>query len=112
KYIARQAKGRVVYHTDYISSCSLGDSPLMAILQGDIASKLGKQFISILNAPKYLSFLTIRPESANPLLTPLTGLPPAKGTASVVLTRAGEALGQISTSEELTELLDSVISGE
>ena len=112
KYIARQAKGRVVYHTDYISSCSLGDSPLMAILQGDIASKLGKQFISILNAPKYLSFLTIRPESASPSLTPLTGLPPAKGTASVVLIRAGEALGQVSTIEELTELLDSVISGE
>jgi uncharacterized protein YyaL (SSP411 family) len=112
KYIARQAKGRVVYHTDYISSCSLGDSPLIAIFQGNIASELGKQFISILNAPKYLSFLTIRPESASPLLTPLTGLAPVKGTASVVLTRAGEALGQVSTIEELTELLDSVISGE
>ncbi|MCH1421660.1 MAG: DUF255 domain-containing protein [Akkermansiaceae bacterium] len=112
KYIARQAKGRVVYHTDYISSCSLGDSPLIAIVQGNIASELGKQFISILNAPKYLSFLTIRPESASPSLTPLTGLPPAKGTASVVLIRAGEALGQVSTIEELTELLDSVISGE
>ncbi|MGB2453463.1 MAG: DUF255 domain-containing protein [Akkermansiaceae bacterium] len=112
KYIARQAKGRVVYHTDYISSCSLGDSPLIAIVQGNIASELGKQFISILNAPKYLSFLTIRSESASPSLTPLTGLPPAKGTASVVLIRAGEALGQVSTIEELTELLDSVISGE
>ncbi|MGB1889774.1 MAG: hypothetical protein ACPHOK_09215, partial [Akkermansiaceae bacterium] len=104
--------GRVVYHTDYISSCSLGDSPLIAIVQGNIASELGKQFISILNAPKYLSFLTIRSESASPSLTPLTGLPPAKGTASVVLIRAGEALGQVSTIEELTELLDSVISGE
>ena len=84
----------------------------MANLQGDIGSKHGKHFISILNAPKYLSFLTIRPESASPLLTPLTGLPPVKGTASVVLTRAGKALGQVSRIEELTELLDSVISGE
>jgi uncharacterized protein len=113
RYIARQAKGsRVVYHTDYISSCALGDSALVAVLQGDIASELGKQFVSTLNAPKYLSFLTIRSESASPLLTPLTGLPPAKGKASVVLTRAGEALGQVPTIEELTELLDSVISGE
>lgn len=112
RYIARQAKDRVVYHTDYISSCSLGDSALIAVLQGDIASELGKQFLSTLNAPKHLSFLTIRPESTNPLLSPLTGLPPAKGTASVVLTRGGEVLGQVFTIEELIELLDSVISGE
>ena len=112
RYIARQAEGRVVYHTDYISSCSLGDSALVAVLQGDISSQLGKQFIATLNAPKHLSFLTIRPESASPLLTPLTGLPSAKGTASVVLVRSGEALGQVSTIEELTELLDSIISGE
>jgi uncharacterized protein YyaL (SSP411 family) len=112
RYIARQAKDRVVYHTDYISSCSLGDSALIAVLQGDIASELGKQFISTLNAPKHLSFLTIRPESTNPLLSPLAGLPPAKGTASVVLTRGGEVLGQVFTIEELIELLDSVISGE
>jgi hypothetical protein len=102
----------VIYHTDYISSCALGDSALVAVLQGDMSSQLGKQFIATLNAPKHLSFLTIRPESASPLLTPLTGLPSAKGTASVVLIRSGEALGQVSTIEELTELLDSIISGE
>lgn len=111
-YIARQAKNMVVYHTDYISSCALGDSALMAVLQGDKTSELGKQFISALNNPKYLSFLTIRSELADPLLTPLSGLPKSKGSASVVLTRSGKPLGQVSTIEELTELLDSVISGE
>ncbi|MDF1712595.1 MAG: DUF255 domain-containing protein [Akkermansiaceae bacterium] len=112
KVIAPMERRTVVNHTDYISSCALGEPALVAVLQGDQTSELGKSFIAGLNAPKYLSFLTVRPEPGSPLLSPLAGLPTPKGSSSVVLTRAGDSLGQATTLEELTELLDSVISGE
>lgn len=110
--VGPQFKATVVNHTDFVSSCALGEPALVAVLQGDKSSELGKKFISTLNAPKHISFLTIRAESESPLLIPLSGLPAPKGTASVVLTRAGDSLGQATTPEELVELLDSVISGE
>ena len=112
KIIAPKGDTTVVNHTDYISSCALGEAGLVAVLQGDKTSELGKQFIATLNAPKYHSFLTTRPQNGSSLLAPLGELPAAKGSASVVLTRSGDSLGQASSFEELTELLDSIISGE
>jgi uncharacterized protein YyaL (SSP411 family) len=108
--VASREEARVTDHSDFIVSCALGTTPLVAVLQGEPSSSVGKEWLATLNSSRHLPFLTIRPETSAARLAPLPDLPPAVAEISVVLLRGAEILGQAGTLDELTSLLDSAIS--
>lgn len=110
KLMAPRPANTVVTHTDFVVSCALGNTPLIAVLQGDRSLAPARELLTVLNHPVNLPFLTVRPEASTGNLTPLPPLPPAKDGCSVVLIHDGEVLGQASDPASLQELLDRVIS--
>ena len=104
--ISPMAESTIVNHTDFISTCAFGDTSLLAVIQGDPLSISGQILLTKLNSKKYLSFLSIRPESGPAPLKALKGLPALSGEASVVLVRGERVLGQASEIEQLEKLIN------
>jgi len=101
-----------VNHTDFLTSCALGQEPLLAVLQGDPKTPEGQQMLTILNSQKHLPFLTIRPAGKSEILAPLPEIEdtPPEGGVNVILMRGGKELGQASEATLLGQLLEEVIS--
>lgn len=110
--IAPMAGISTVNHTDFVASCALGETSLLAVLDGDVTNAGAKEILHILNSPKHSPYLTIRPRNGADPLSSLEGLgvPPSSGTPSVTLVRGKEILGRVENGTELTQLLDRTIS--
>ena len=113
KIISPMAKRSAVNHTDFIASCALGQEPLVAVLQGDITTAEVKKLLGILNSPKHLPYLTIRPLNGSKELAALPEMPASitPQTPTVILIKDQKILGSAPGEAELEQLLDRIISG-
>jgi len=107
--ISPMAKTTIVNHTDFISTCAYGDTPVMAVFQGDPSTGSGRNLLLKLNSKMHLPFLSIRPETGPAPLKKLEGLPALSGEASVVLIRGEEILGQVSDTDQLAQLINKAL---
>ncbi len=112
KIIAPMVERSTVNHTDFLASCALGQEPLIAVLHGDAASTAGKELLAILNSPKHLPYLTIRPLKGSVDLAPLPEIPTSASsdTPAVALVRGQQILGNATGATELVKLLNQIIS--
>ncbi len=97
-----------VNHTDYIASCALGNSPLLAIVKGDPKSAMGQEILRTLNSQKHLPFLSIRAAKASDAALKQ---PAQAGTVSVTLIQNGEIVGSATSVPVLRQILNTHISG-
>lgn len=96
-------------HTDYLASCALGNTPLLALVSGTSDSSMRKEFLKILNSPKHLPFLSIRAAKLGDGVNQGTT---AKTKTEVTLTRDGKTLGRATSPSALKKLLSKIISGK
>ncbi|YCM44861.1 DUF255 domain-containing protein [Verrucomicrobiaceae bacterium 227] len=107
--IEPRLKAAIVNHTDYIATCAYGNSPVVAIFQGDPASEAGRTLLLSANSRKYTPFLSIRAESGPAPLIKLEGFPERSGEASMIIILGGEIIGQVSDSDQLKELINKAL---
>ena len=111
--VLKEAMARsVVNHTDFVASCALGESPVLAILRGDRTTPAARELLAELNSWRNLAFLVVRPGEPAPPLLPTPDLPDPVGPVSVTLVRDHTILGQADSLSSLTALLDSVIANQ
>jgi len=107
--LSGQALAAPVNHTDFLISCSRGDTPLVAVLS-DNESPAGKTLLKTLNSPKFLPFINIRGGNGPDLLKNLAELPPHSENATVALFRGDKLLGTAGNTADLEALLTGKIS--
>lgn len=93
-----------IYHTDYLASCASGTSPILATVTGSPTHPATREFLMLLNSPKYHPYLAICAASANsPTYSQQEDL-------SVTLTRGDQLIGTVRTPRDLEKLLNKLIS--
>lgn len=109
KDLSRLAQASPVNHSDFIISCSRGDSPLVAVVQGGESTE-GKTLLKSLNSPKISPYISLRGGNASNLLKELAQIPELSGNASVSLFRDDKLLGSATIPDDLDKLLSAEIS--
>lgn len=107
--LPRLAQAATVNHTDFLTTCALGNEPLVAVVRGNFDSGEGKKILSILNSRKHLPFLCVRQDSGSPVLSKLENLPSPDREQSVVFMRNGAVLGEATDASSLTSLLSKIL---
>ncbi|MDB0057054.1 hypothetical protein N9F36_08150, partial [Akkermansiaceae bacterium] len=99
-----------IIHTDYIASCILTETPLVAVLSGEFQDSGYQNFIKQLNHAKFSSFVTLRSDKQDGGLSPLPDFESFGNATGITLVRGSEIIGQARTIAQFRELLQSELS--
>ena len=98
-----------IIHTDFISSCSLGNDPLVAVLSGQFENASFQALLREINAPEFISFIVIRDDHESKLLTPLPEFERPSTATGITLLRGEKIIGQASDIAEFRKLLQQAL---
>jgi uncharacterized protein YyaL (SSP411 family) len=98
-----------IIHTDFISSCSLGNDPLVAVLSGQFENASFQALLREINAPEFISFIVIRDDHESKLLTPLPEFERPSTATGITLLRDEKIIGQASDIAEFRKLLQQAL---
>ncbi|MDB4353835.1 DUF255 domain-containing protein [Akkermansiaceae bacterium] len=110
KALAASSERVPIIHTDFISSCALGNIPLVAVLSGDFTSPAYQNLIRTLNSPEFISFIAIRSDTEESELKPLPSFKRPTGAGSITLVRGEKIIGQATSPNELRLLIRQALS--
>lgn len=107
--LASSSERLPIIHTDFISSCSLGDDPLVAVLSGQLENASFQTLLREINAPEFISFIVIRDDHESKLLTPLPEFERPSTATGITLLSGEKIIGQASDVAEFRTLLQQAL---
>ena len=110
KSLSQRSERLPIIHTDFVVSCALSETPLVAVLSGELKDPKYQDFIKRLNHIEFTSFLTLRSDKEEGNLKPLPDFPDFGGSSGITLIRGTKVLGQAQSMTQFRDLMQKAIS--